>query len=87
MAMNGATWREHPFTIGSKYIARKENPDFTLGNIVAGQEYLLNYIGYSHYDGASVFTFKCLSSSEVVSWWWFDSAPEELCLENFGLIT
>ena len=87
MAMSGFTWREHPFLIGSKYIARKENPNFSLGNIVLGQEYLLTYIGHSHYDGASVFTFKCLSTGETVSWWWFDTSPETLCLENFSLIT
>ena len=66
MAMNGSTWRKHPFIIGNKYIARKDNPDFSLGNIASGQEYLLNYIGHSHYDGASIFTFKCLSSDELV---------------------
>ncbi len=87
MAMNGSTWRKHPFIIGNKYIARKDNPDFSLGNIALGQEYLLNYISHSHYDGASIFTFKCLSSDESVSWWWFDNAPEALCLDNFSLIT
>jgi len=87
MAMNGSTWREHPFEIGKIYIALTANPDFTQGYIISDHKYELNYINHSHYDGASIFTFKCLSNNKLVSWWWFDNAPDNLCVENFKVCT
>ncbi|WP_025565961.1 hypothetical protein [Psychromonas sp. SP041] len=83
MAMNGSTWRDHPFEIGKAYIALADNPDFTKGYICSGHQYELINIGYSHYDGASVFTFKCLSTYELVSWWWFDNASDNSSIETF----
>lgn len=85
--MNGSTWRDHPFVIGGKYIALHTNPDFTHGEIVVDKVYELSHIGHSHYDAASVFTFKCLTTGDLVSWWWFDHASDELCETNFKLTT
>jgi hypothetical protein len=87
MAMSGSTWRKHPLVVGCRYLSVNDSPDFTNGNISIGKEYLLNHIGHSHYDGASVFTFECVSTKEVVSWWWFDFASDSLCEDNFKLIT
>ena len=86
MVMSGSTWRKHPFIIGKQYIAKLSHPDFTQGDILARQGYELLHIGHSHYDGASVFTFMCLTSQSKVSWWWFDRAPESRCLDNFELV-
>lgn len=40
--------------------------------------YRLVHIGYSHYDGASIFRFECINSGDCVAWWWFDSSDEAL---------
>lgn len=66
MAINDSTWRAHPFEISKAYIALTDNPDFTQGYIFSGHTYELNSISHNHYDGASVFTFKCLSIIGVV---------------------
>ena len=83
MAMNGATWRSHPFVVGERYIALTDNPDFTEGEVASGSQYQLDHIGHSHYDGASIFIFTCLATKEKVSWWWFDHAPDAACDEYF----
>lgn len=83
MAMYGSTWREHPFSIGNRYIAKTDLPSFTHGDIQVGRTYELRRIGYSHYDGATVFTFVCLTTKALASWWWFDTEPESLCVEFF----
>ena len=85
--MSGSTWRKHPFVTGQHYLALSDNPDFTQGEIKSGQQYLLTHIGHSHYDGASIFTFKCLTEGSKVSWWWFDQEPEHLCKTHFKLVT
>lgn len=87
MAMSGSTWRVHPFKLGMIYRALEESPEFTNGRIIKSRDYRLVHIGYSHYDGASVFNFECVTTNEKVAWWWFDSAEEELCEKYFKLIT
>lgn len=88
MSMSGSTWRDHPFVIGNQYISQADNPDFTNnGKIDSGCLYELVDINHSHYDGASIFAFKCLSTGELVSWWWFDQAADNLCLATFKPVT
>ena len=44
-----------------------------------GKRYVLLHIGYSHYDGASVFKFQEMGESEPRMWWWFDEEPDGWC--------
>jgi hypothetical protein len=87
MVTHGSTFREHPLVIGNKYIAQVDNPDFTQGKICSGCVYELTDINHSHYDGASIFLFKCLPTGELTSWWWFDQAADNLCLATFKSAT
>ncbi|WP_250464857.1 hypothetical protein, partial [Microbulbifer litoralis] len=83
MAMYGSTWREHPFLIGKRYVAKTDLPSFNTIDIKAGHIYELREICHSHYDGASVFTFQCIKTDKLANWWWFDSEPDNLCLDHF----
>jgi len=87
MAMYGSTWRKHPLVVGDVYIANKNFPEFTDGTINIGNSYKLEDIFYSHYDGASIFVFTCLKTKEIVSWWWYDDNPDELCDKKFTKVT
>ena len=83
MAMYGSTWRQHPLIIGSRYVSNKEKPEFTEEEFIKGIAYELQSINHSHYDSASVFTFKNSETEELVSYWWFDNANDDLCYEYF----
>lgn len=74
-------------TIGSVYRAMTECPEYSVGNISAGKHYRLLQISHSHYDGASVFGFECVTTGERVAWWWFDVAADGLCEQNFERVS
>lgn len=83
MVMNGSTWRKHPLIVGVVYRVTADLPDYTDGTMQPGRSYRLVHIGHSHYDGASVFSFECISTGDRVAWWWFDSSEEQLCSTYF----
>ena len=77
------TWRPHPFEVGGHYIAAQSFSNFPSSDFVAGETYVLQHAGYSRYDCSMVFTFHAQGQDVPVYWWWYDTEPEELCLQQF----
>jgi len=82
MVLDGKTWRDHPFQVGRSYEAARTFAGVG-GTFATGKSYRLAHIGYSHYDGCSIFTFEHESSSSKLAWWWPDDVPESECAASF----
>jgi hypothetical protein len=84
---SGSTWRKHPFKIGGQYLARESfdglTSDMRTRKFQARQIYTLLHIGYSHYDGTTVFAFQPQVDPEPLHWWWRDDDPDSLCASRF----
>jgi len=82
MALDGRTWREHPFQVNQAYEAARTFAGVG-GTFVAGKSYRLVHVGHSHYDGCSIFTFEPEASSNKLAWWWPDDDPASACEFHF----
>jgi hypothetical protein len=80
------TWREHPFRPGKIYVATESFRGFPLSEFVSGQAYEFQDVGYSHYDGCTIFVFREIGGSEPTYWWWHDDEPESLCRSRFRIL-
>src|SRR5437763_14358052 len=74
-----STWRTHPFTAGSKYVALQTFAGYGDGlreaKFLAAHVYRFLCVGYSRYDGATVLRFQPEGDADPICWWWRDEEP------------
>jgi hypothetical protein len=78
----GKAWRQHPFVLGHHYSARASFQGFPESTFIEGHSYELLNVGYSRYDGCTVFTFR-EDGHTPIYWWWGDDEPDALCTDRF----
>lgn len=82
MSSAGKTWRQHPFVLGQRYLARTSFQGFPGLTFMEGYAYELLQVGYSRYDGCTVFTFRG-DDQDRIEWFWGDDEPDALCTSRF----
>jgi hypothetical protein len=78
----GKAWRQHPLVLGHRYLARASFQGFPESTFIEGHSYELLNVGYSRYDGCTVFTFRG-DGQAPIHWWWGDDEPDALCSVRF----
>jgi hypothetical protein len=82
MSSTGKIWRQHPFVLGHRYMAKTSFQGFPDVTFMEGHAYKLLHVGYSRYDGCTVFTF-CGDGQDRIEWYWGDDEPDALCISRF----
>ena len=82
MSSEGKTLRQHPFVLGHRYLARASFPGVPGSTFMEGRAYELLHVGYSRYDGCTVFTFLG-DGQDRIAWFWGDDEPDALCTIRF----
>lgn len=85
MASNRSTWRAHPFQVGRTYIALQSFKSLQSQIFLAGRQYELAGISYSHYDGSTVLSFLDQENMLTTQWWWHDDEADALCEIRFRI--
>ena len=86
---DGSTWRTHPFTAGSKYVALQTFAGYSDGlreaQFLTGHVYGFLCVGYSHYDGITMLKFQPEGDAVPIWWWWSDDESADEYLRKFRL--
>ena len=80
--MTDMGWRTSPFVIGQQYKATKDF-DSVFSHFAANETLVFEKEQYSHYDGASVYTFRNSLNNDTKEWWLRDEQSLELWQDYF----
>jgi hypothetical protein len=69
--------RQQCLKLGATYAPRKPFSAVPSGAFSVGREYILERAQYSPYDSCVVFSFREVSGSGEVQWWWSDQDPDD----------
>ena len=81
--------RPSPFTRKGVYELLQDF-GITAPNASFGRGQMVRYlrcVGYSHWDGASVYAFENVQTGERQEYWWFDDDPPELVSARLRLLS